>query len=156
MHRHSYKGRKLSLKADQRRALLRGLVNSLILYERIETTMTKAKEIAPIFDRLVTKAKKGNLTNMRAVFSFSLSKTSAQKLIYELAEGFKDRNSGYTRIIKTGNRRGDSAPMAVIELILPKDFGKKPEQEKKEAKNIDLVQRSKPKKIQKAASGAKK
>lgn len=118
MHRHAYNQRKLSLAAGPRRALVRGLIDSLILYERIETTEAKAKTIAPIFDRLVTKAKKGDLHNYRQIMSTTLSPVAAQKLRYELAEKFQDRDSGYTRIVKTGARRGDNAPMAVIELIL--------------------------------------
>lgn len=125
MHRHQYKGRKLSLKKDQRRALMRGLIDSLILYEKIETTLTRAKEITPVFDDLVTKAKKGDLSSVRMVHSYVLSNAAAKKLITELAKGFSGRNSGYSRIIKTGSRKGDNAPMALVELVLDKDFEKK-------------------------------
>src|SRR3972149_3019296 len=104
MHRHKYVGRKLSLKKDQRRALLRGLVDSLILYEKIETTLAKAKEVVRIFDDLVTKAKKGDLSGKKTIFSFTLSKEGAQKLIFESSKAFEDRSSGFARIIKTGNR----------------------------------------------------
>ena len=122
MHRHVYKDTKLSLKAGPRRALVRGLIDSLILYERIETTHTRAKAIVPQFERLVTKAKKGDLHNARAVMSEVISPVAGEKLLKELAKGFADRNGGYTRIIKTGNRRGDNAPMAVVELVLPDNF----------------------------------
>lgn len=122
MHRHAYKGKKLSLKAGPRRALTRGLIDSLILYERIETTQTRAKAIVPDFERLVTKAKKGDLHNARQVMSAVISPVAGEKLLKELALGFVGRNGGYTRVIKTGNRRGDNAPMAVVELVLPDNF----------------------------------
>jgi large subunit ribosomal protein L17 len=135
VHRHQYKGRKLSLKKDQRRALIRGLIDSLILYERIETTLTRAKEITPVFDDLVTKAKRRDLSSVRMVHAYVLSDAAAQKLTTELVKGFSSRNSGYSRIIKTGGRRGDNAPMALVELVLDKDFDKSSLNKLKEQKN---------------------
>lgn len=123
MHRHAVKTRKLSKAAGSRRALLRGLVDSLILYERIETTEVRAREIAPITEKLITKAKKQDLHNYRQILASVSSPVAGQKLYYELAAGFEGREGGYTRIIKTGNRRGDNAPMAIIELVLPENFG---------------------------------
>jgi large subunit ribosomal protein L17 len=119
MHRHSYSGRKLQLAKDQRRALIRGQVTSLVLYEKIRTTEAKAKEIAPYFERMVTKAKSGTLANQRALRAFLLTEASVQKMIQELAPAFAERNGGYTRIIKVENRRGDNAKMAVVSLVLP-------------------------------------
>lgn len=133
MHRHAYKQRKLSLAAGPRRALVRGLIDSLILYERIETTEAKAKTIAPMFEQLVTKAKKGDLHNNRQILSFTISPVAAQKLRYELADNFQSRQGGYTRVIKTGNRRGDNAPMAIVELVLDPKTDKKPAAEVVEA-----------------------
>ncbi len=151
MHRHAYNQRKLSLAAGPRRALVRGLIDSLILYERVETTEAKAKTIAPQFDRLVTKAKKGDLHNYRQIMSVTLSPIAAQKLHYELADSFKSREGGYTRIIKTGVRRGDGAPMAVIELVLDD----KPAVKKVAAKTDEVE--AKPAKTKEAATeGAKK
>ena len=151
MHRHAYNQRKLSLAAGPRRALVRGLIDSLILYERVETTEAKAKTIAPQFDRLVTKAKKGDLHNYRQIMSVTLSPIAAQKLHYELADSFKCREGGYTRIIKTGVRRGDGAPMAVIELVLDD----KPAVKKVAAKTDEVE--AKPAKTKEAATeGAKK
>lgn len=124
MHRHAYKSRKLSKATGPRRALLRGLVDSLILYERIETTEARAREIAPLAEKLITKAKKQDLHNYRQILASVSSPVAGQKLYYELADAFEGREGGYTRIIKTGNRRGDNAPMAVVELILPEDFNK--------------------------------
>ena len=137
MHRHAYRSRKLSKAAGPRRALLRGLVDSLILYERIETTEARAREIAPITEKLITKAKKQDLHNYRQILAAVSSPVAGQKLYYELAAGFEGRDGGYTRIIKTGNRRGDNAPMAVVELVLPENFGTdkvKAEAEKESAK----------------------
>lgn len=132
MHRHSNIGKKFSRAAAPRRALMRGLVDSLILYERIETTEIKAKELARIFDKLVTKAKKQDLHNYRQVLSFTINPIAAEKLNTDLVHGFQTRNSGYTRVVKTGKRLGDGAEMAVIELILDADY--KPGSKQAEAK----------------------
>ncbi len=119
MHRHGYQGRKLQLEAGPRKALVRGLLTSLVMHESITTTEAKAKEIAPQFERLVTKAKKGDLHNQRQLRSVLLTEVASQKMIYELAPAFAERNGGYTRIIKIANRRGDNAKMAVVQLVLP-------------------------------------
>ena len=140
MHRHSYIGKKFSRTAGPRRAMMRGLVDSIILYERIETTEIKAKELARIFDKLVTKAKKQDLHNYRQILSYTINPVAAEKLNNELVNGFQGRNSGYTRVIKTGKRLGDGAEMAVIELILDEGYtagAKKAEpkaEDKKESK----------------------
>lgn len=135
MHRHAYAGRKLSRTTDARRALLRGMLDSLILYERIETTLAKAKELAPYFERQVTKAKKQTLASYRDILSETINPVAAQKLNYDLVKGFASREGGYTRIIKIGNRVGDGAPMAVIELVLDDKYTS--EQKKSEqAKSI--------------------
>jgi large subunit ribosomal protein L17 len=118
MHRHSYQGRKLSSDAALRRALLRGQVTSLVLHEAITTTEAKAKEVAPRFERLVTHAKKGTLAGSRVLRAELLTENAVQKLLQELAPAWKDRQGGYTRIIKLGNRRGDNAPMARLSLVL--------------------------------------
>jgi large subunit ribosomal protein L17 len=118
MHRHSYIGKKFSRTAGPRRAMMRGLVDSLILYERIETTEIKAKELSRIFDKLVTKAKKQDLHNYRQILSYTINPVAAEKLNNDLVKGFQGRDSGYTRVIKIGKRLGDGAEMAVIELIL--------------------------------------
>ena len=116
MHRHGFKGRKLQLAAGPRRALIRGQVTSLVLHESITTTEAKAKEIAPYFEKLVTKAKKGDMHNRRQIRSFLLTDKATEKLIAEIAPAFEKRNGGYTRIIKLGNRQGDNAPMAAVQL----------------------------------------
>lgn len=116
MHRHGYKGRKLQLAAGPRRALVRGQVTSLVLHEQITTTEAKAKEIAPIFEKLVTKAKKGDLHNRRQIRTVLLTDKATQKLIEEIAPAFAKREGGYTRIVKLGNRSGDNASMAAVQL----------------------------------------
>ncbi len=135
MHRHAYQGKKLARTAAPRRALMRGLLDSLILYERIETTQTKAKELSRVFDRMVTKAKKQNLHNYRQIQAETINPVAAEKLYKDLVNGFASRDSGYTRIIKTGNRLGDGAPMAVVEIILDDSY-KAAANKKSEAKSV--------------------
>ena len=118
MHRHGYKGRKLQLAAGPRRALIRGQLTSLVLHEAITTTEAKAKEVAPRFERLVTHAKKATLAGGRALRRELLTENATQKMLIELAPAFAERQGGYTRIIKLGNRRGDNAPMARLALVL--------------------------------------
>jgi len=137
MHRHSYIGKKFSRTAGPRRAMMRGLVDSLILYERIETTEIRAKELSRVFDKLVTKAKKQDLHNYRQILSYTINPVAAEKLNNDLVKGFQGRDSGYTRVVKIGKRLGDGAEMAVIELILDEGYSTseaKPSEVKKEAK----------------------
>jgi len=124
MHRHSYQGKKLSLARDPRRALIRGQVTALVLYEQIQTTAAKAKTIAPYFERLVSYAKRRNLAGQRALRQVLLGENAVQKMIQELEPAFRARKGGYTRTIKAGNRRGDNAPMAVVGLVLPEKSAK--------------------------------
>jgi large subunit ribosomal protein L17 len=118
MHRHAYSGRKLQLAAGPRRALVRGQLTSLTLHEAITTTLPKAKEVAPQFERLVTYAKKGTLAGGRSLRRELLTENSVQKMLLELLPAFEGRQGGYTRIIKLENRLGDNAPMARLELVL--------------------------------------
>ena len=108
--------RKLSRKSDQRKALLKALSTALILRERIKTTRAKAKETSPLVEKLITRAKKGDLAARRLLLSF-LSPKIVKKLIDELAPRYKDRQGGYTRIIRLGARRSDGAEMVFLELI---------------------------------------
>jgi large subunit ribosomal protein L17 len=117
MHRHQYNKRKLSRKSGPRKALLRGLATSVILYERIKTTTTKAKEVQPIVEKLITAAKKGDLSSIRALSAYIYGENAVQKLVTEIAPIYKDRKGGYTRIVKLGNRPGDNAPIAILELV---------------------------------------
>lgn len=158
MHRHSYIGKKLSRTAGPRKALMRGLVDALILYERVETTDVKAKELARNFDKLVTKAKKQDLHNYRQILSTTINPVAAEKLYNELVNGFKDRNSGYCRLIKTGQRLGDGANMVVVELALDEGYGaqtKQPKPKTDQAKKPKAKTASKEAKQPKAAKATK-
>lgn len=117
MHRHGYQGRKFGRERDQRRALIKGLADSLVKYESIETTLPKAKEVVPYVEKLITKAKKGDLHNRRQVISGLHTVESAHKLVDEIAPKLKNRTSGHLRIEKTDLRRGDLAQMAKVSFV---------------------------------------
>jgi large subunit ribosomal protein L17 len=117
MHRHGYKGRKFNRERDQRNALVKGLAESLVRDESIETTLPKAKELVPYAEKLITKAKKGDLHNRRQVLSGLSTVTSAHKLVDEIAPKLKGRDSGHLRIEKTRTRRGDNAQLARVSFV---------------------------------------
>lgn len=117
MHRHGYQGRKFHRERDQRRALLKGLADSLIKYETIETTLPKAKEVVPYVEKLITKAKKGDLHNRRLIISDLQTIASAHKLVDEIAPKLQGRDSGHLRIVRTRLRRGDNAQLARISFV---------------------------------------
>jgi large subunit ribosomal protein L17 len=117
MHRHGYKGRKFGRERDQRRALLKGLADSLIKYQSIETTLPKAKEIVPYTEKLITKAKKGDLHNRRQIISRLQTLESAHKLVDEIAPKLSARSSGHLRIERTIVRRGDNAQLARVSFV---------------------------------------
>ncbi|WP_133365640.1 50S ribosomal protein L17 [Qipengyuania sediminis] len=115
--RHGIKGRKLQRKTGHRHALLRNLAAALIKHEQIQTTAPKAKELRPYVERLVTLAKRGGLSNRRLALGRLGDDTQLKKLFDVLAERYARREGGYTRIIKTGYRASDAAPMAIIEFV---------------------------------------
>ena len=117
MHRHGYKGRKFHRERDQRRALIKGLADSLIKYESIETTLPKAKEIVPYVEKLITKAKKGDLHSRRLVIADLQTIASAHKLVDEIAPKLGGRNSGHLRVERTRTRRGDNAQLARVSFV---------------------------------------
>ncbi len=117
MHRHGYQGRKFHRERDQRNALIKGLADSLVKYESIETTLPKAKEIVPYVEKLITKAKKGDLHNRRQVISGLQTLESAHKLVDEIAPKLKGRNSGHLRIEKTSFRKGDNSQLARVSFV---------------------------------------
>lgn len=117
MHRHGYKGRKFGRERDQRRALLKSLAESLIKYESIETTLSKAKEIVPYTEKLITKAKKGDLHNRRQIIARLQTLDSAHKLVDEIAPKLGARTSGHLRIERTTLRRGDNAQLARVSFV---------------------------------------
>lgn len=118
--------RKLNRTSSNRKALFRSLVTDLVLYEKIQTTEAKAKELRSIADKMITLAKRGDLHARRQVASYVRRESldngeenldAIQKLFTEIGPRYKERNGGYTRIVKLGPRRGDAAPMVVIELV---------------------------------------
>ena len=114
-HKHGY--RKLGRTSSHRKALLKNMSIALIENEKIETTVEKAKELRAYFEKLLTTARKGDSNAHRSIFAALQSKGSTKKIIEEIAPKYKDRNGGYTRIIRTRLRRGDAASMAFIELV---------------------------------------
>jgi large subunit ribosomal protein L17 len=115
--RHLKKGRKLSRTDSHRRATLRNLVTSLFEHSRIRTTDAKAKEARGIAEKMITFAKRGDLHARRQVLRFVTSETVVEKLFATIAPSLKERNGGYTRILKVGRRPGDAAPISVLELV---------------------------------------
>ena len=109
--------RKLGKTSTQRKALLRQLVTDLLENGKIETTFYRAKEVQPVAEKMITLGKKGNLAAYRKAMSYITKEDVVQKLFKEIAPKYADRNGGYTRVTRTGARRGDAAEMAVIELV---------------------------------------
>ena len=109
--------RKLGKTSTQRKALLRQQVTDLLENGKMETTFYRAKEVQPVVEKMITLGKKGNLAAYRKALSFVTDETVANKLFKEIAPKYADRNGGYTRVTRTGPRRGDAAEMAVIELV---------------------------------------
>ena len=109
--------RKLGKTSTQRRALLRQQVTDLLENGKIETTFYRAKEVQPVVEKMITLGKKGNLAAYRKAMSYVTKEDVVQKLFKEVAPKYADRNGGYTRVTRTGPRRGDAAEMAVIELV---------------------------------------
>lgn len=117
MHRHGYRGRKLGRQRDQRRALLKGLATSLVMEESIETTFPKAKELVRYIEKLITKAKKGDLANRRTVIAGLSTQVAAVKLVDQIAPQLTGRTSGHVRVERTRLRVGDGAQMAIVEFV---------------------------------------
>ncbi|WP_333654757.1 50S ribosomal protein L17 [Dissulfurispira sp.] len=123
--RHKVAGSNFNRTANQRKALLRGLVSSLFEHQRIETTLAKAKAIKGIAEKLVTFGKRGDLHSKRMVMSYIPNRTVVAKLFSDIAPRFADRNGGYLRIVQTRQRVNDRAPMAIIEFIDYQDIKEK-------------------------------
>ena len=109
--------RKLGKTSDQRKAMLRQLVTDLLENGKIETTFYRAKEVQPVVEKMITLGKKGGLANYRRALAYITKEDVANKLFKEIAPKYAERNGGYTRVTRTGARRGDAAEMAVIELV---------------------------------------
>lgn len=148
MHRHGYKGRKFGRERDQRAALIKGLATSLVEHGSIETTLPKAKETVRYIEKLITKAKKGDLANRRAVIAGLSTQQAAAKLVDAIAPQLGGRTSGHVRVKRTRIRVGDGAEMATLAFVdelkdvekpakvapAKKPAAKKPAQKAKEAK----------------------
>ena len=132
MHRHGYKGRKFGRENDQRRALIKGLATSLVMEERIETTLPKAKELVRHIEKLKKKKKKGDLANRRMVIAGLSTQVAATKLVDQIAPQLGGRTSGHVRVERTRLRVGDGAQMAIIEFV--DELKEMPKEVKKEAK----------------------
>ncbi len=115
--RHRKGGRKLNRSSSHRQALMRNMVTSLLDHERIQTTDAKAKELRRIAERMITLGKRGDLHARRQALSVIRSRDVTAKLFEELADRFRERPGGYTRVMKLGQRHGDAAPMSLIELL---------------------------------------
>ena len=115
--RHKFGHRKLNKTSEHRKALFKNMINSLIKYEQITTTLPKAKELKPKIDKVITLGKKNSLQSKKDLFSELQSKSSVDKLLKTLSQRYEKRKGGYSRVIRAGFRYGDDAPMAIIELI---------------------------------------
>ena len=130
--RHKFAYRKLNRTSEHRKALFKNMLNSLIKYEQITTTLPKAKELKPQIDKVITLGKKEKLINKKRLFSKLQDKDSTNKVVKILSKRYVKRNGGYSKIIKAGYRYGDDSPMAIIELV---DRDKK-------AKKVDIKEKA--------------
>ena len=113
----SLKNRKLGRTSDQRKAMLRAMVTYLLENGQIKTTVTRAKEVAPVAEKMITLAKKNDLPAYRQAPGYITKEDVAKKLFQEIGPKYADRNGGYTRVVKIGPRRGDAAEMAIVQLV---------------------------------------
>lgn len=135
--RHLKESKKFNRTSAHRKAMFRNMVTSFLQFEKITTTHARAKELRRVAERMITLGKKGDLASRRRALAYVQQKDVVKKLFSTLAERYKERNGGYTRIFRAGVRAGDSAPMAIIELVdrdpaaAPKRRTKKPAEEEK-------------------------
>lgn len=115
--RHRNKTKTLGRAASARKALLRDLATAVVVYDKIETTQAKAKAVKPVVEKLITKAKKGDLAARRELLSFFTTEQPVNKLMDVIGPRYAERNGGYTRIVKLGHRQGDGAPVVALELV---------------------------------------
>ena len=130
--RHAFANKKLNRTSEHRKALIKNMLNSLIKYEQITTTLPKAKVLKPQADKIITLGKKNSLQNTKILFSKLQSAVSTNKVKNTLSKRYEKRSGGYTRIIKAGFRYGDKAPMAVIEFVDRDVEAKKVDKKKKD------------------------
>ncbi len=115
--RHRMSRRKLNRTSSHRRAMFANMATALVKHEQITTTLPKAKELRPVVEKLITKAKRGTLHARRQIYAMLRDEATTSKLMDILAERYSERQGGYTRVLKSGFRYGDAAPMAVIEFV---------------------------------------
>tara|TARA_B100001175_G_scaffold121485_1_gene103421 strand:+ start:201 stop:647 length:447 start_codon:yes stop_codon:yes gene_type:complete len=139
--RHKFGYKKLNRTSEHRKALIKNMLNSLVKYEQITTTLPKAKVLKPQADKLITLGKKDNLQNIRRIISKLQDEGSASKVRKTLSKRYENRKGGYTRIIKAGFRYGDNAPMAVVEFV-GRDLEAKKVDKKKTEKNKEAEKKA--------------
>ena len=147
--RHKIAYRKLNRTSEHRKALFKNMLNSLIKYEQITTTLPKAKELKPKIDKAITLGKKNNLQSKKNLFSELQNKSSVDKLSKALSQRYEKRKGGYSRVIRSGFRYGDNAPMAIIELVDRDIQAKKIDIKKKSEKDLKTLKESKNKEAEK-------
>ena len=136
--RHKMGYKKLNRTSEHRKALIKNMLNSLIKYEQITTTLPKAKELKPKIDKVITLGKRNNLHSKKNLFSMLQDKSSVHKLVKILSSRYEKRNGGYSRVIRAGFRYGDDAPMAIIELVDRDPKAKKVDIKKKPEEKSDI------------------
>ena len=142
--RHKLGYKKLNRTSEHRKALIKNMLNSLIKYEQITTTLPKAKVLKPQADKIITLGKNRSLQNTKLIVSKLQDKKSTDKVKKTLAKRYESRNGGYTRIIKAGYRYGDKAPLAIIEFVDRDIEAKRVDRKKKETKNISEEKKAVP------------
>ena len=153
--RHKFAHRKLNRTSEHRKALFKNMLNSLIKYEQITTTLPKAKELKPKIDKAITLGKKNNLQSKKNLFSELQNKLSVDKLSKALSQRYEKRKGGYSRVIRSGFRYGDNAPMAIIELVDRDIQAKKIDIKKKPEKDLKTPKESKNKEAEKKIKSKK-
>ena len=156
--RHRRSIPKLGVKTDHRKAILSNMATSLLVHGQIQTTVTRAKALVPVVSKLVTLAKKGDVHARRVAGTTVKDKTVLKKLFDEIGPEFKERNGGYTRLVKSGFRKGDGASLAIVQLLVEKKVEEKDEKkgkdDKKKAKASPTKKTAKKKTKEKAAENA--
>ncbi len=153
--RHKFANRKLNRTSEHRKALFKNMLNSLIKYEQITTTLPKAKELKPKIDKVITLGKKKNLLSKKNLYAKLQDKLSVDKLVKTLSQRYEKRNGGYSRVIKAGFRYGDDAPLAIIELVDRDLEAKKIDLKKKEDKTQQKTSEKKTPEAEKKAKSKK-
>ena len=153
--RHKLGYRKLNRTSEHRKALFKNMLNSLIKYEQITTTLPKAKELKPQIDKVISMGKKNSLHASKHLFAELQSKSSVEKLLKILSQRYEKRNGGYSRVIRAGFRYGDDAPMAIIELVDRDVQAKKIDIKKNPEKTTKEVTESKTKSLDKKVKSKK-